>query len=490
MRARRGWVSLFLTWYTWLIRLYPRAFRAEFEGEMVTVFAQIMTEAAEKGWRQLFRIAVTEFGTLPLNIFKEWWALFRQRKHTMSRTNVSQASGPVSFWQDDRGRGASRRDIFLAALPHLLFASLMALSNVYTGRFLGIVPLAALVVAFLVAWRQGWPLWSGSWAGYWLMLLFILTSSLSIFSMRPGSVFDFLVLLALALMALFIFQRRPLYGLLATFPPLMMLTRLFAFELVLGGDWIEGGLWLLLALTSAGIVWLGSVHAGVLLALSYQLVAGAAYTLGNALLPFRFRLMGPRQTPQLKELINDFTPLTLSAIAIILAFLLLHPLSQLAGRGGQRSRRYFTLLRLGAALTFGGFFGLRSSATGGTGSEPLNILLTLALTGGIILSLASALLLARAAWPGSQYRIHTLLLPLLAALAPLMVLALPSPTASDGLYSSRFQLQIFFSYLGVLVWTSLAVLILIWRPGGTPSQDNGPLRRGMQWNREVGAETP
>ena len=59
----------------------------------------------------------------------------------------------------------SWRDIFLAALPHLLLASLFAL-HLWTRYFLVIVLIIAVTFIALRAWKSGRPKWTYTWLGY------------------------------------------------------------------------------------------------------------------------------------------------------------------------------------------------------------------------------------------------------------------------------------------------------------------------------------
>lgn len=357
----------------------------------------------------------------------------------------------------------------LAALPHLILATTMAMSGASSGAapswFIALRYglLVMMGVALLLAWRLRWPLWSGSWAGYWLLFLYFWVSEQ--LAWRPG--LDYLLLLPLAGIGLLLFRRRSLYGLLAIVAPLLLMTRVFVFELFTGGDWVWSGIWLLLALTAGTIVWLDSIRAGVLLTLAFQLATGLIFSIARSYLPYRSppgMEMGPRPVPELETLVNDFAPLTLAAITIPMALLLLHPLRRLAELGGRGGRRSHRLLLLGMFLTFGSLLALRTrpsllnelSLTSST-------VTSVAVAAGLLLSLGAAFVLTRAVWSGPGTPLHDLLLPLLSAFAPLVVFALAPPFAPDGRYSDRLQMQIILSYAGVLTWTILALMILVWR---------------------------
>jgi hypothetical protein len=370
-------------------------------------------------------------------------------------TNPTLTDDPTRSGAD--GERADWRDICLAALPHLLLASIFGPSTLFAGSLPALMPyllLAVMVAGFLLSWWRGWPLWSGSWAGYWLLVPFYA------FSWLPLRTVELLILLVLLIAGAFIFQRRPLYGLLASFPPLLLITRLFAFELVSGGEWIWSGIWLFLALTAAAIVWRGSLQAGVWLTIAFHLAAGLAFTLGRAYLPYRWPgHMGARQPPTLVELVNDFVPLALVAVVIPLAFLLLHPLWQLGRQGGASGPRSHRLLLVGMALTFSGFFiGRMQPAL--LPEDIIRIVSPLLAVSGLLLALAAAVWLARTGWHGKDGRFYMVLLPLLAVLAPLVVFRPARPLVQFGPYSNSFQVMVLLSYAGVVLWLFGALLLI------------------------------
>jgi hypothetical protein len=372
-------------------------------------------------------------------------------------TNLPLMASPTRSGAD--GERADWRDICLAALPHLLLASTFGPSalfpvNLLATRLMPYLLLAAMLAAFLLAWRRGWPLWSGSWAGYWLLIPFYA------FSWLPLPMVELLILLVLLVAGAFIFQRRPLYGLLASFPPLLLLTRFFAFEFVTGGEWILTGIWLLLALTAAAIVRQGSLRAGVRLTIAFHLAAGLAFSLGRAYLPYRWPgHMGARQPPTLVELVNDLAPLTLVAVVIPLALLLLHPLWQLGRQVGSSGRRSHRLLLVGMSLTFGGFFiGRVQPAL--LPIDVTNIVSPLLVVSGLFLAVAAAVWLSRISWLRTNGRFYVILLPLLAVLAPLVVFRLARPFGHVEPYDDSFQVMVLLSYIGVFVWLIGALLVI------------------------------
>lgn len=366
--------------------------------------------------------------------------------------------------RNKNGKPASsmRMTILLAVAPHVMYGLMNVLGEigiVRGARWFIFAMIGALVGVMVIAWRRRWPLWSASWAGYALLYAYF-TSSFALGSLFATVQFDFgLVLLPLMIMlGVYIFQRRPLYGLLASFPLFVLMGRLFVFELVLGGTWIFAGVWLLAALVSGAIVSAGTIRRGVLLAAGFHLISGIAFALGRSYLPYRWPEIYPRQAPTWQELVNDFVPITLALIALTLALLLLHQLKRLVLALGDQERRHQILLLTGIVATFGGRFGLNALGTDG---GVATVIAGLALGLGLAVSLFAALLLARAARRKMERPAPALVLPFLAAFAPLVVFSLATPFAPDGSYSAAFQRALILSYAGVLLWVGVALWVLL-----------------------------
>jgi hypothetical protein len=197
----------------------------------------------------------------------------------------------------------------LAGLPHVLAAV------VYQGRWLLYLAgmwsawttyrlsfVLQLTFAFLialmivVAWRRGWPRWSGSWTGYGLVILFSLFLRLQpTFTSAYPAVDDYLPLgtflaladslivlawLAISMLTIVILTRRnTMAGLLAILPiaPVMLM--------VVGLDEVRGAepLAVAIALTTAAVAmlleraWRPSVGAGLVFAANLIAALPASY---------------------------------------------------------------------------------------------------------------------------------------------------------------------------------------------------------------------
>lgn len=70
--------NIYLRIFVFLLKLYPRGFRAEFEGEMKIVFAARMKDLADSGWFQLVAAGLFEFLDLWKNLFIAYWDQFKK----------------------------------------------------------------------------------------------------------------------------------------------------------------------------------------------------------------------------------------------------------------------------------------------------------------------------------------------------------------------------------------------------------------------------
>ena len=369
---------------------------------------------------------------------------------------------------DTQQSSSSRQvsNVLLAALPHLLMSTTyFGVSVAFGGSGMSWYPyflVVLLAAAGFLAWRRGWPLWSGSWAGYWLVATILLLGEVA--GSQWGQWTEILILLVAAGTCAILALRRPLYALLTSLPLLILFPRLFFFEHVAGGHWISGGVFVLLALTAAVIVWLGSVRATLLLAILVHVVTGLAFTLGKFYLPYRFAEMEPRETPAFTEVVNEFVPLTVAIIANSVTLFLLN----LLWRFSMRERNRNLIILPGACLaSMVAIWGLRSERW-----LLSRELLTALLLGGLLLSFGAALPLVRD-MRKRDVPPKARLAPILVMFAPLLLFPLATPFAQVGAYTDATQFWIGLSYAGAVLWLTIATWLILTLAGARKAASNG-----------------
>lgn len=366
----------------------------------------------------------------------------------------------------------------LAAFPHVMlafFATLTIVSDDKSTYLWGqLVYSAIMVIMFVVAWRQEWPLWSGSWVIYWLLFIFfdpllddpwiwVINDFLFTWMLLPLGILGLLIL---------IFQRRGLMGLLVLssllVPPFIYFTNNDNANPLLAELSISVIVLLLLACTTSAMVWLGTLRAGVLLFITFTIACMLIYTSAYNYLP-RIGMGGPLMplipSPlAIEQRINDFVPAVLAIINIALALVLLYLLRGLALQTGQAGRPYYALLLCGIAITWVSYFSLYTRWFLVRGSALAATVATLGIIVGLVLAVGAAILLIQVVQQGQRWhgREHIVLLPLLSAFSPLVVLPLARPFSTEPLfrYSATFHMFLLLSYMGVVVW-SLAALWVI-----------------------------
>ncbi len=80
--------------YGTLVRLYPRAFRDEFEGEMMAVFSMLISEAVHENIVSLAVVSLRELRDLPLSLFRE----HSQNHKNKENLTMSKQSNPPVGW--------------------------------------------------------------------------------------------------------------------------------------------------------------------------------------------------------------------------------------------------------------------------------------------------------------------------------------------------------------------------------------------------------
>ena len=125
--------------YASLVRLYPRDFRADFEEEMRTVFADAVAEAAGRGGASLVSVCWRELRDWPRVLLSEYWLNVRMWHRGMAMHKTDKGLGTPScsasrrndMFENERmekWRIDNPRQALAAALPPLLFGLGIALS--------------------------------------------------------------------------------------------------------------------------------------------------------------------------------------------------------------------------------------------------------------------------------------------------------------------------------------------------------------------------
>ncbi len=290
-------VAILLALYALLLRLYPYPFREAFAEEMLDVFAQRMAEMVQGNWSKLFRLCVREYIDLSRLLLAERWNQLRQGRREMKRPVNNVHDSPASPYAT--GTPSSWAGALLAGLPHLLvpvfFMTRWLLPKFYIWSrgqhrdFMEIGFAALVALMLLVAWRRGWPRWSGSWAGYGSASLFILLliALTNLFQAYP-SLIDYadivenvpiLVWLVLTIVMLVLLARRdPLAGLLAILSVSLLFTHIMLDEvkddepLYLGISLVTAAVAVFVARTKqplAGLVFVLATHIPIAFFSSY-----------------------------------------------------------------------------------------------------------------------------------------------------------------------------------------------------------------------------
>ncbi|MEK7327250.1 MAG: hypothetical protein AAB217_18550, partial [Chloroflexota bacterium] len=310
--------------YTWLLKLYPPRFRAEFEAEMQAVFSEAINETARRGRTSLATVFLREVWDLPGNALREHWS--RQEEPTMSTAMNfdNSTAGPMFDHQP-----GTWKDAALAGLPHLLVVvlALLPLGTYKSGStiypvWLFVLP-GFILAALALAWRRGWPRWSASWYVY-VATIALLLPQIALFAV-PLIIVGWLY---------WITGRDRIKGLL-TATPLMLLFWSPALEFVEPTihNSIQLGMVLLAGAMAMAIVRLNNVRIGLWLALDASLLIGllAAYarTYWHNLPPEY------SEPPTLAALAGRFAPQLLVGSALVIGPLLFWGLGEIGKRSGR-----------------------------------------------------------------------------------------------------------------------------------------------------------
>jgi hypothetical protein len=285
--------------YCFLLRFYPANFRHEFSGEMAQVFQTASRQAQQLGLRSTLAFLIKEFFDLPSSLLREHtWVLFR-KEAPMSDVVVDSNAGGLSASLGFTTPPVSWKESLLVALPFLAIA-FMGLATLLSS--LGITapesPLFRILLPFLMlifvlvglgtlilAWRKHWPRWSAGWYVFWMLAALLPLALLSNIWELSDVFYTFVqpllwavILLGIAWLLYRLACQDPVKSILAALP-VMGLTWFLHQEFV--RDDLEGTItlvsWLLVAVSAVLILRLGSLRAGVLLALGTNILIGLAY---------------------------------------------------------------------------------------------------------------------------------------------------------------------------------------------------------------------
>ncbi len=90
-------VQLFISFYRWLLYLYPRRFREEFGAEMEIVLREQAAEAIENGRMSWLRVCGRELRHFPSSLLREHWHALRNRSGPDLMSIITKQVTVVSF---------------------------------------------------------------------------------------------------------------------------------------------------------------------------------------------------------------------------------------------------------------------------------------------------------------------------------------------------------------------------------------------------------
>ncbi len=152
---------MILRLYAFLLRLYPRRFRAEFEAEMQRVFAEAAAEAADQNLLSLAKVCLRELRDWPGAVLR---AHLRERKKRMDTQSLEPAhEGKASWW-------AALAAVALFAAPAIYGLPAQGAF----GAIRSVLAAAALLVTLVMLAAgvlKGFPRWSLPYMGLMLALV-------------------------------------------------------------------------------------------------------------------------------------------------------------------------------------------------------------------------------------------------------------------------------------------------------------------------------
>jgi hypothetical protein len=368
-----------------LLRLYPCAFRAEFEPEMRAVFGAAAVDAARRGRRSLIALCWRELRDLPQALLREHWLCARYKVKERLMQPSPSVNSANNLWGEPGGDGApgSWGEAALAALPHALVGLVLSVPGIlrtwdllpiYNQERASILDLSlpillvgTLIVLLVLAWRRRWPRWSASLYGYGLLAGLVALALALKAIMAPGerlvitsTVWYSVFFVLLAGMLFGVAQRDRLRALLVALPVIAMLWMPMLEFVPLRIDApLQLGAWLGTALVAAAVVRLGDARGGMWLPVAINLVIGIVYAYARTYYP-QFPPDMPRgliRDPTLAAMIHRFAPAFLSLSTLAIGPLLVRALLALGKRGGRVGKVGSGLAVAGLLLELAGNMG-------------------------------------------------------------------------------------------------------------------------------------
>lgn len=359
-----------ITIYGWLICLYPRSFREEYGTELSGVFAEAVENSAEINTRSLLRTFLRELRDLPLALWREHTTM--QRKQLLVMGTIQ--SQPLLLLGDANDPG-TRRDAWLAAVAALFFTLVNAPRIFYAFEIVPwpengsslwqsaamIAGAVALLVVLIIAWRNGWPRWSGSWYLYWcvalaLPFLFLLSTWPPAVDLNNSLIFLFVVAPWLVVVWLFkIMRHDPFKGLLLALPVVTTFwfpVREFVDPRV--REPINLLVWLLTAMAAYVIVRRGNLRLGLILTVGISLVNGVL--ISYAQVYWHSSPIGWQYpNPSISEVVAWFAPTMIGTAALVLGLLMAWLIWQFGRNLGRTGRWGASLILIALLLNLSSF---------------------------------------------------------------------------------------------------------------------------------------
>lgn len=297
-----NWIT---TFYGLLLRLYPRSFREAYGEEMQAVYADSLHEARRSGGLALGAFALREIFDLPASLAREHVYAIRVGKTQLKPTLQGAAAGGADLPLPSTPPRAW--EVFMAALPHLLFAFIMgvtpllgsmAITNETLRTITYLLAIIPAVVALPISIWKHRENWTGSWYVLYIIIAVIALNYLvsNKTYLDPQNFEVAMMVLGLAFVLYYAARANVVRGFLAALPFAMIVWMPFLENTpkTIIDPFLEGvlllGSWMMLALVAALAAQSRRLGLALALALCVLAVSGFGYSyLGNyqgGMLPF------------------------------------------------------------------------------------------------------------------------------------------------------------------------------------------------------------